>query len=361
MKNKIMFAGFMGAILMSVGAANAATTTTIATKGYVDSRVNTVQESVDTLETNAVTAQDVANAIDDKVTELNLGTTYEALANKVQAISSSMSAEDQATKYPSVKAVLDAMPTLTDEDKQAIADLTGPDGLITRVDTLETNVGTLTGTGDGSVAKSIADALSASQADWSQTDTNASNFIKNKPSDLVTTSALNTTLNDYAKTADLPTYQAKSTGDLQIGTTGGVFRDMTTAEKAALASGVTAEKVAAYDVLAGDGEGSVAALQTAVDGLNGADGTITQLTTIVGADADKGLQKKVADNTTNIATNADAIAANAEAIADKITMPAACASGNQTCVLMVSNGTVSWTPVTTPVDDPATTGGTTGE
>ncbi len=317
MKNKIIFAGFMGAILMSVGAANAATTT-IATKGYVDSRVNTVQESVDTLETNAITAQEVADAIDTKVTELNLGTTYEALTNKVQAISSSMSAEDQQKKYPSVKAVLDAMPNLTDEDKQAIADLTGPDGLITRVDSLETSVGTLTGTGDGSVAKSIADAITT-----------------------------------HTTAADAK-YQARSMADLQIGTTGGVFRDMTTAEKAALASGVTADKVAAYDVLAGDGEGSVAALQTAVDGLNGADGTVTQLTTIVGATANDGLQKKVADNTTNIATNADAIAENTAAIADKITMPAACASGNQTCVLMVSNGTVSWTPVTTPVDDPAT-------
>jgi len=324
MKNKILFAGFMGAILMSVGAANAATTS-IATKGYVDSKVSTVQESVTELEANSITAQDVADAIDQKVTDLNLGGTYELAANKVNAITSSMTDAEKSQKFPTVAAVLAAMPTLTPEELQAIQDLTGDTGVITRVEDLEASVGTLTGTGDGSVAKSIADAIST-----------------------------------HTTAADAK-YQARSTDDLQIGTTGGVFRDMTTAEKAALASGITAEKVADYDVLAGDGEGSVAALQQAVDGLNGADGTVTTLQTIVGETATEGLRGQVATNTTNIAKNtssisdnADAIAANTQAIANKITMPADCASGNKTCVLMVADGAISWTPVTDPIEDTTT-------
>ena len=55
---------------------------------------------------------------------------------------------------------------------------------------------------------------------------------------------------------------------------------MTVAEKAALASGVTAEKVIAYDALTGD-TGTVAELQKAIDGLNGEDGTITTINTTV--------------------------------------------------------------------------------
>ena len=322
MKTKIVFAGVMGAILMSAGA-NAATTS-VATKGYVDQQVKGVQTTINNLGDTYATTESVTNAINDAVTDLNLGDTYEVLANKVNAISASMSEQDKTTKYPTVKAVLDAMPTLTEADKQAIADLTGENGLITRVGKVESAVETLNGadTVEGSVAKSIADAIST-----------------------------------HTTAADAK-YQAQSTADLQIGTTGGKFRDMTVAEKAALASGVTAEKVTAYDALTGD-TGTVAELQKAIDGLNGEDGTITTINTTVTE-----LQTVVGDETAglvaDVAANTAAITANTAAIANKITMPADCASGNKVCVLMVSDGTVSWTPVTSPVEDPVT-GGITGE
>lgn len=61
-KTKIAFAGVMGAILMSVGA-NAATITSVATKGYVDQEVGKVQTTVDNLGDTYVTMQQVADAI----------------------------------------------------------------------------------------------------------------------------------------------------------------------------------------------------------------------------------------------------------------------------------------------------------
>lgn len=287
MKTKIVFAGVMGAILMSVGA-NAATT--LATKGYVDQQVDAVNTTITNLGDTYATPDSVTNAINNAVDGLNLDETYEILANKVNAISKTMSEEEKTTKYPSVKAVLDAIPTLSEQDKQAIANLTGDNGLITRVGKVEAAVDTLKGDGEGSVANQIANAI------------------------------------ETHKTQADNTYQAKSTADLQIGTTGGVFRNMTDAEKAALASGITKTKVAGYD-----------ATKDAVDGLTGVDGTITKLQTVVG-DENSGLVKDVATNKTEIAK--------------KLDIPAECKSGNQTCVLMTSNGTVSWTPVTSPVNDP---------
>lgn len=323
MKNKIVFAGVMGAILMSVGA-NAATTS-VATKGYVDQQVGGVQANVTQLSTtvnnigdNYITMTDVTDAID----RIDLSA-YQITNNMVQTLKE-VAAADAGTKYPSVAAVSSAITEainglgLSEEQITALQALITDDGVVSQLNTLKTDVAglkedvsELTGDGANSVATQIANALEASQANWSQTDADAADFIKNKPTDLVTATALESTLGDYAKTSDLT---------------------------------------------------------SAIDGLNGKDGTVTKITetvntleTVIG-DSTDGLVADVAANTSAIAENAAAIAENAEdiaantaAIANKITMPAACASGNQTCVLMVTNGTVSWAPVTSPVEDGKTT------
>lgn len=355
-KTKIAFAGVMGAILMSVGA-NAATITSVATKGYVDQEVGKVQTTVDNLGDTYVTMQQVADAIGADLANGKIDLSdYQLTANIVATALADVAAEDRGKKYPSVGAVLDAIDTkisalgLSPEQIESLKELLGADGvaasisaLQSDVSTLKTDVATLNGEGEGSVAKSIADAIST-----------------------------HTTAADGK-------YQAQSTADFSIGTTGGVFRVMTDAEKAVLLSGVTAEKVAGYDAtkttvddLTKTG-GTIENLQTAIDGLNGADGTITtinttvtELQTVVGDEtaglvADvKANSGAIAENAAAIAENAEDIAANTAAIANKITMPADCASGNKVCVLMVSDGTVSWTPVTSPVEDPVT-GGATGE
>lgn len=316
-KTKIAFAGFMGAILMSVGAASAATTS-VATKGYVDQQVKTVQDTlgdsksglvadVAALKENAVTEEDMNSTIDG----LNLDQ-YELSSNKVGVISDDMSDTDKANKYPTAGAVLDQLSKvgLSDEDKQAIADLTGENGLITRVDNVEGTVDTLTGSGEGSVAKSIADAIS-----------------------------------EHNTAAD-EKYQAQSKAAYSLGNAEGGWTALSTDEQAALKSGITAEKVAAYDAVAGD-NGTIAEMQTTIDDLDADINDETNgLKAIVGENA-----AAIEDNADAIAKNAEDIATNAAAIADKITMPDECTAVNSTCVLMSSNGTISWTPVTSPVED----------
>ena len=325
MKTKIVFAGVMGAILMSVGA-NAATT--LATKGYVDQRVGGVQTAVDNLQQTQISMQDVANAIGASLENGKIDLSgYQLTANMVTTALAEVAKADQGKKYPSVGAVLSAIDTkisalgLTPEQIESLKNLLGEGGVAASIRTLQGDVaGLKTQVGTGTVANQIADAIATHK-------TQADN-----------------------------TYQAKSTADLQIGTTGGVFRNMTDAEKAALASGITVGKVAGYD-----------ATKDTVDGLMGEGGAIKELQTVVG-DASKGLVKDVAANKTAIETNTSAIATNAAAIATNktdiakriLTPTAECTGPESTCVLMIRSNNVVWTPVTEPVNDPVT-GGTTDE
>ena len=298
MKTKIVFAGVMGAILMSVGA-NAATTS-VATKGYVDQLVKGVQTSVDNLGNKYVTIQQVKEAIENNV-DL---TPYQLTDNIVQTLNN-IPDNQKSTKYPSVAAVAEAIENLdlglTTDQIQQLQDLIKSDGVVSQISTLKGEVqGLKTQVGTDTVANQIASAIATHK----------------------------TEAND--------TYQKKSTADFQIGTTGGVFRDMTDAEKAALASGITKAKVDSYDALAGD-TGTVAGLRTDVDANKSAIATN---------------KTAIETNKTAIETNKTDIATNAEAITKKLDIPAECQSGNKTCVLMTSNGSVSWTPVTSPIEDP---------
>lgn len=328
MKTKIVFAGVMGAILMSAGA-NAATTS-VATKGYVDQQVKGVQTTVNTLQENSITMQDVADAIGASLADGKIDLSgYQLTANMVTTALAEVAAGDQGTKYPSVGAVLSAIDTkiealgLSPEQIESLKDLLGADGVAASITALQTDVaGLKTQVGTGTVADQIASAIT-----------------------------------EHTTAAD-GKYQAQSTVDLSVGTTGGVFRPMNDAEKAALASGVTKEKVTAYDALTGD-TGTVAELQKAINGLNGEDGTITTITETVNTletlitDESTGLQKSVATNAANIKTNSDEIAKRI------LTPTAECTGPESTCVLMIQGNNVVWTPVTSPVND-STTGGSEG-
>lgn len=321
-KSKIAFVGFMGAILMSVGTANAATTS-VATKGYVDQQVKTVQDTlgnsenglvadVAELKQNAVTKDDMDSTIEG----LNLDQ-YELSSNKVGAISDTMSDTDKANKYPTAGAVLDQLSKvgLSDEDKQAIADLTGEGGLITRVNEVEDAVETLTGIGVDSVAGQIASAITAHN------------------------------------TAADEKYQAQSTAAYSMGNATGGWTALEVGEVAALTSGITAEKVAAYDAVAGD-EGTIAEMQTTIDGL---DADIN--------DKENGLKTIVAENAAAIEDNAADITelkstVNDEetGLATKLPKPTAdCVSDSGACVLMTTAAGISWVQVTKPLEDGATT------
>lgn len=145
-KTKIAFSGFMAVILLSSGAAKAVTTE-IASKQYVDNKetsilgtvestyaktetVNQIQSSVGALETTvgneeAGLVKDINDLKADIGTKLDSDTaasTYQTLANKTDDLVAD--AENQ-NKYPSAKAVVDAIKTATDgiASSGAITDL----------------------------------------------------------------------------------------------------------------------------------------------------------------------------------------------------------------------------------------------
>ncbi len=360
--NKIVFAGVMGAILMSAGA-NAATTS-VATKGYVDQEIGKVSTTVENIEKNYVTIENINDAIESGTIDLSA---YQITDNMVQSLNG-LTDEQKAERYPSVAAVAAAIESmdlgLTTEQITALQQLIQSDGVVSQLNTLKGRVDTLTGTGDGSIAKQIADALT----DYSTTDES-----------------------DAA-------YQAQSTADYQIGMADGKWQALTSGQIAALDSGITqtivtttgsaiadlqeaieglngkdgvdgtittiqktiADLQEAIDGLNGkdgaDGtittiEKTIAELQNAIDGLNGKDGVDGTITTIEKTIAElqnaindeDGLAAKVAENTASINTLS----------ASPIYKPSAC--DTEACVLMVKGEEVFWTPVTNPVDDPAST------
>ena len=144
-KANIAFSGFMAAILFSAGAANAATT--IASQAYVDSQKANVLQTVDDtyatkesvtgfsdqvtqLETTvgdeaSGLVKDVADLqteVAGKLDSVTAGTTYQTLGNKTD----NLTADAESTeKYPSAKAVTDAIKTATEgvASSGAITDL----------------------------------------------------------------------------------------------------------------------------------------------------------------------------------------------------------------------------------------------
>lgn len=93
-KANIAFSGFMAAILIGAGAANAATVK-IASQQYVDTKVGNVSTQVGTLETKLGSKLDTTTA----------ESTYEKVANRKGTIDSA--SPTASTDYPTVKAVVD--------------------------------------------------------------------------------------------------------------------------------------------------------------------------------------------------------------------------------------------------------------
>lgn len=93
-KANIAFSGFMAAILIGAGAANAATVK-IASQQYVDTKVSSLSGQVETLGTKLGSKLDTTTA----------DSTYEKVANKKDAIDST--SPTASTDYPTVKAVVD--------------------------------------------------------------------------------------------------------------------------------------------------------------------------------------------------------------------------------------------------------------
>lgn len=264
----IMFSGVMAAILGTTGAHAAIS---VASQGYVDSKVGEVATSVSTLETNVAGEASLREAADT------------ALQTQITA---------NATGVSEAKAA---------------------------------------------AAKALTDANA-------YTDTEVGK-VNAKFADYTTTDALNTKLNDYATTAALTAEETARKEADQVATQ-------------ALANVYTKEQAnAAFDA-AGSADDALTAAKAYTDELaNGQVKTnkesIESINTTLGTMA---TSETVTTLTTRVGTaesDIDALQAkDAELVADlakKIEMPAACQ--NTYCVLSVNGETISWMPLTEPVDD----------
>lgn len=143
-KSNIAFSGFMAAILVSVGAANAVTTR-IASQQYVDNKVGSVQESVTEVQNQYTTINETVTQLGDTINNEESGLTQQ-IENITQQIGDSSAGL--------VKDVNDAKTTAesakqTAESAQSAADALGvtvgnaESGLVKDVTDLKDQVGTL--------------------------------------------------------------------------------------------------------------------------------------------------------------------------------------------------------------------------
>ena len=143
-KSNIAFSGFMAAILVSVGAANAATTR-IASQQYVDNKVGSIQESVTQVQNQYTTINETVTQLGDTINNEESGLTQQ-IENITQQIGDSSAGL--------VKDVNDAKTTAESakqaaESAQSAADALGvtvgnaESGLVKDVTDLKGQVGTL--------------------------------------------------------------------------------------------------------------------------------------------------------------------------------------------------------------------------
>ncbi len=143
-KSNIAFSGFMAAILVSVGAANAATTQ-IASKQYVDNKVGSVQQSVTQVQNQYTTINETVTQLGDTINNEESGLTQQ-ITNITQQIGDSSAGlvkdiNDVKTTAESAKQ--------TAESAQSAAEALGAtvgnaeSGLVKDVTDLKGQVGTL--------------------------------------------------------------------------------------------------------------------------------------------------------------------------------------------------------------------------
>ncbi len=195
------------------------------------------------------------------------------VANLVQVVS-----EADTTKYPSGAAVYKELETKAnaselDTLEQTVEQLTNA-GYVTSDDVNTAVSDALTAVG------AVTDANMAEKLDGYATDEEVQNAISTATTDMVTNSTLNTTLSNYATTANLSAKQDKNVGadkNGQILTVGadGDITTSTTIEQSAV-NGLTDALDAKADVSALDDYVTNDGLATAVDGALDTAGVVTE-------------------------------------------------------------------------------------
>lgn len=158
-KSNIAFSGFMAAILVSVGAANAATTQ-IASKQYVDNKVGSIQESVTEVQNQYTTINETVTKLGDTINNEESGLTQQ-IENITQQIGDSSAGlvkdvNDAKTTAESAKQTAESAKSAAEALEATVGN--AESGLVKDVNDLETTVGQLDTEMDSKLDSTTADA-----------------------------------------------------------------------------------------------------------------------------------------------------------------------------------------------------------
>ena len=314
----IVFSGVMAAIL---GATSANAAVTVASQGYVDSKVGAVETNITN---NYLTKEDATNTY---LTETQV---TQQIINVVGTSENGVLADVAANKtaiagLQSSKANADDVYTKTKADEL----------LATKAD--KTQVATDIASAVAGKANT-ADVYSKTDADSTFATKTALAGVDAKFANYTTTEGLTTKLADYTKTSELNSTFAT---DAELKAVDDKFADYTTTEDLnttladyAKQSALTAEETARKEA----DQAATSALSGKQDSLN------EDQLAAVNSGVTTETVAQVATNTTEIAKKANADTLTLLATAN---VPEACQSESNTCVLsMTSDGTFAWTPLT---------------
>ena len=335
----IVFSGVMGAILM--GATGASAAISVASQGYVDSKVGAVSSSVTNLETSVSNTYQTKEAAEAAATA-----TTNALANKVETsvydahLTAQQAIDEKQTEDISKNAA--AIATLNGDENvtgsvkneiKVLSDLLGNttgdvSGLTTQVGANKTAIEKLNAEAAtvGSVANSIAEALK-SYSTTEQVDEKDATVLQSAK-DYADGLAGNY---ETAGAAASALADAKTYAEGQATAAQSAAKDYTDAEV-----GKVDAKLADY---------------TKTSDLDAGFVTETEMTTFKTSNTEAIADAKKAGTDAQATANENAgdISQLQTDLATKITKPEACNATN--CVLSITGDTISWVPLTEPVDD----------
>lgn len=333
----VVFSGFMAAVLMSATGTASAAGVSVASQGYVDAKVSTatsaatsaVSALADTVAANKTAAENATKAVADDLADYETAnnTAVSGLDTRLTAAEGTIG--EHTTAIAGINEELDKMAT-----SETVTGLTGD------VSALKTQVG------EGNVADRIAAAVATETSARQTADATLQGKIDAITNE--TTGVLAQAKADATTKADAAEAAAKLYADGLAGN----YDAKGSADDALTAAKAYTDELANGQVKTN--KESIASINTKL-GTMATSETVTALTERVGtAESDiDALQAKDTELAGAIATNAQGVADNKSAI-DRIeeayiAKPAACA--NTYCVLSVNGETISWMPLTEPVEN----------
>ena len=345
----IMFSGFMAVILMGVAGNASAAAVQIASKAYVDGRVNIADTTTVAAELEKKADKSEIGTLPSDADE-GVDTVYGYITQKTSGIATDENLEALtgrvATAEGKVTTLEGKMTTAESDIGTLQGDMTTAQGDITSLQSA------MTGDGDGSVAKRISDAVSTAKGELTteinkKADSTTVDGISGRVTALEGAGYQNAGQVSGAITNALVGYATEDYVGTQI-------------QSATENMATDTEVQTAISALSAEG-GEIANLSGTVDGIGArvttAEGEIDTLQSEMDA-----VEAKAAANETAIGANTNAIAGkvaqtaydtkmselDAE-IAKKFALPEGCTGEGANCVLSSIGGNIQWVDITAPL------------